>query len=431
VLFLGTQHYLVKYMRQTVTAEQIDEAESFAAGHGVPFNREGWELFLSRHGGERWPVRIRAVPEGTIIPVKNLLLDIVNTDPDFYWMTSYLETSLLRAIWYPTTVASRDLQIYRDLRFAMQKTCDDGEMASIVFKHNDFGSRGVSSYESSEIGGLGHLVMFQGTDNMASVLMARHFYGEDMAGFSIPAAEHSTMTSWGGASGEIDAMRNMVQTFGYGSLKQPLIAVVSDSYDVMRATEEYWGGQLLDLARQSGSTIVVRPDSGDPIQTPISVIKALMRKVGFTTNSKGFRVLPPYYRVIQGDGMNETTIRSLLGMLELNKLSVSNIAIGMGGAMLQQLDRDTMKFAMKCSAIRVNGEWREVYKDPVTDRGKRSKRGRLDLLYDGKRFETVRADDPRAAGWRDYQPMQTVYEDGEITSIVTLKEIRERALSMA
>ncbi len=226
-VFFGLQIFLKEYLTTPITQEMIDEAAEFWSAHGEPFNKDGWEYILKKHGG-MLPVRIQAVPEGTVVPTSNVLVQVVNTDPKCFWLTSFLETALLRAVWYPTTVATNSYQCKKLIWNALEKSSDDPS-GEIGFKLHDFGARGVSSGESAAIGGAAHLVNFLGSDTVEGILCARKYYNESMAGFSIPAAEHSTMTSWGGEEGEIDAMRNMLRNFAKpGSL----VAVVSDSYDI-------------------------------------------------------------------------------------------------------------------------------------------------------------------------------------------------------
>ena len=417
-LFFGLQMFIREYLMRAITAADIDEAEEFWQAHGEPFNREGWQYILDRHEGHL-PVSIEAVPEGTLVPTGNVLVQIINTDPKVPWLTSYLETALLRGVWYPTTVATNSWACRRIIYRYLSETADDPD-AEIGFKLHDFGARGVSSHESAMIGGAAHLVNFMGTDTVEGILAARKYYDEPMAGFSIPAAEHSTQTCFGGAAGEIDAFRNMLDQFAG---KYPLVAVVSDSYDIYNAAENLWGSELLAEVRDSGSTIVVRPDSGDPTEVPVRVIETLMEKAGYTVNSKGYKVLPDYFRVIQGDGIDIGSLEQILSNMKDRKLSASNIAFGMGGGLLQQVDRDTMRFAMKCSAIKVAGEWRDVWKDPVTDSGKASKRGRLKLMQNEDGFwRTVRRSDPSGDN-----RLRTVYEDGRLKVTDTFADIRRRA----
>ena len=270
---------------------------------------------------------------------------------------------------------------------------------------------------------MAHLVNFMGSDTVEGIMYARRYYGEEMAGFSIPAAEHSTMTSWM-KDGEVEAYRNMLTKFPTG-----LVAVVSDSYDVYNAVTNIWGDKLKPLVEGREGTLVVRPDSGNPVQTPIEVIERLGAKFGFETNSKGYRVLPGCVRVIQGDGMNIDTIRQLMQAMEARGLSASNIAMGMGGGLLQQVDRDTCKYAMKASAAEVDDEWRDVFKDPITDQGKVSKKGRLAVVRDADldAFRTMRKDDMLRYLDPRCNKMEVVFRNGELLKETTFAEIRERA----
>ena len=417
--YFGLQMFLQEYLTKPITQDDIDEADAFWAAHGEPFNRDGWEYILNVHGG-MLPVQIQSAPEGLVLPTGHVLVQIVNTDPMVPWLTSYLETALLRAVWYPTTVATQDLHIKRIIRRYLEATSDSNTKdIDVMFKLHDFGARGVSSMESAGVGGCAHLVHFMGTDTVSGALYARRHYGEEMAGFSIPAAEHSTVTVWGSAEDEINAFENNIDQFaGEGKL----YAVVSDSYDIYAACDKW--GTLRDKIIAAGGTLVVRPDSGDPKTVVVEVLERLGRNFGFEANSKGYKVLPPYIRVIQGDGINHESIEDILSNMEAHGWSADNVAFGMGGAMLQGVNRDTLKFAMKASAAKVNGTWRDVYKDPVTDTGKRSKRGRLALVKRDGEYGTIREDaltDPRT------NLLETVYRDGKILGSTTLADVRARA----
>jgi len=266
------------------------------------------------------------------------------------------------------------------------------------------------------LGGMAHLVNFQGTDTLSAIVGARRYYAEEMAGFSIPASEHSTMTSWG-KDAEQDAYANMLQQF---AKKGSLFAVVSDSYDIYNAVTNIWGKTLKDQVKESGATLVIRPDSGDPKTMVLEVMKRLYESFGGTTNSKGYIVLDDAVRVIQGDGVDAKAIEQILQALKEEGFSAENIAFGMGGALLQQPNRDTFSFAMKASAICVDEVWRDVFKDPVSDSSKRSKRGRLALLED---FTTVREE--ALKGRKNL--LEPVYKNGTLLKSVTLDEVRRRA----
>jgi nicotinamide phosphoribosyltransferase len=407
--------YLKEYLSKPITMEMIDEAEAFWSAHGEPFNRAGWEHIVRVHGGYL-PVSIKAVREGTVLPTKNVLVTIVNTDPACWWLTTHLETALLRAVWYPTTVASNSFACKRVIRQYLTRTSDDVE-GQLPFKLHDFGARGVSSMESAAIGGLAHLVNFMGTDTATAILAGQRYYGAGMIGYSIPAAEHSTITSWG-RDGEVDAYRNMIRQF---SKPGSLYAVVSDSYDFEHAVEHIWGETLRDEVVAGGGTLVVRPDSGDPTIMPVWAVEKLGDKFGYTLNSKGYRVLNNV-RVIQGDGINYNTLSQILGNLTVRGYAADNIAFGMGGMLLQGVDRDTLKFAMKCSAICINGVWQNVQKDPKTDPGKKSKAGRLALVREDGEYRTVPLE-----GNEDRDELVEVFRNGRLLVDYTFDEVRAQA----
>jgi len=421
-VFFGLQAFVKEYLLDPITQADIDFAEEILTAHGLPFNRSGWEYILQEHAGYL-PVVIRAVPEGTVVPVKNVLATIENTDPKCYWLTTWLETALLRAIWYPTTVATQSWTIKQVILDYLEKT---GDPSLIDFKLHDFGARGVSSMESAGIGGASHLVNFMGTDTITGILYAREYYSAGIAGFSIPAAEHSTITSWG-RDGEVKAYANMLAQFAKpGSI----VAIVSDSYDVYNAAEKLWGTELRQQVVDSGATVVIRPDSGDPVIVNRRLIDILGQKFGYTVNAKGFKVLNNV-RLIQGDGVNELTIRSILSSFMAMGWSADNIAFGMGGALLQAVDRDTQKFAMKCSSVCITEKWTDVQKDPVTDSGKKSKAGRVTLFRSNDTFisdveyEVPKHWTDRPNDWKDV--LVEVFRDGKLVTEYTFDQVRTNA----
>lgn len=376
VMFFGLQAFIKEYLLRPITLEEIDEAQVFFAAHGVPFNRSGWDRIFARYGGYL-PIQITAVPEGTMVPTGVPMVTVWNTDESFPWLVTYIETALLRAVWYPSTVATVSHECKKIIKTWMEKTCDD--LSSLPFKLHDFGARGVSSLESASLGGMAHLVSFMGSDTISGILAASKYYDEPMAGFSIPAAEHSTITSWGRGPGEEAAYRNMIEQFGSGQL----YAVVSDSYDIYHAVDELWGKALVDEVKSKPAILVVRPDSGIPHEVVTEVLHSLYKSFGGSINSKGFIVLD-HVRVIQGDGICEAEIDKILLCATIAGYSAENIAFGMGGALLQRLDRDTQKFAMKASARRERGssDWIPFNKSPITEPFKASKAGCVTAVRD-------------------------------------------------
>jgi nicotinamide phosphoribosyltransferase len=420
--FYGLQYYLKRYLEGSVIdRSDLEEAEEdFKAhfGNSEIYNKAGWERLLTVHGG-RLPVIIKAVPEGITVPTRNVLMTIENTDPELPWMTNYVET-LLSMLWYPTTIATQSREMKKLVLRYLKET---GSPELVDFKVHDFGFRGSTSVESAGIGGSAHLVSFMGTDTFQGIRVAKKYYGEAMAGFSIPAAEHSTITSWG-KDGEAAAYQNMLTEFPTG-----LVAVVSDSYDIFKATKEIWGGTLKEQVLARDGTLVVRPDSGYPPDVVLTVLELLSTTFGVSENTKGYKVLNPKVRVIQGDGIDYEMIGTILERMKNAGWSADNVAFGSGGGLLQKVDRDTQKFAFKCSAAEVDGVWRDVMKSPVTDPGKKSKAGRLTLVQipgaNGPEYHTMREED---ADIHELQNLLVpVFRDGEVLVNDSFATIRARA----
>lgn len=412
-VFFGLQYWLKQYfVGSVITKEKIDEAQELFNQHfgGSVFNRAGWEHILNKHDG-RLPIEIKAVAEGTVVDQSNVLMTIENTDPAVYWLTNYLETLLVQ-VWYSSTVATQSRAMKSVILKYLEQT---GDSKLIDFKLHDFGFRGVTCPEQAAIGAASHLVNFRGTDTVAGLILLRKFYHEPKAGFSIPAAEHSTITSWG-RDHEIAACRNMLTQYPTG-----LVAVVSDSYDVFNCCQNIWGGVLKDEVLARDGVLVIRPDSGDPPTVVVKVLEILGERFGATANGKGYKVLHPKVRVIQGDGIDFAMLDRILSAMKNAGWSADNIAFGSGGGLLQKLNRDTQKFAFKCSSATVAGVERDVFKQPVTDAGKKSKAGRLKLVKQGEGLFTVPASDPR-----DDQ-LQVVFRNGELLIDQPLSDIRKRA----
>lgn len=414
VVFFGLQYFIKKYLMKPVTMEDLEEAKEIFALHGEPFPYEQWKYIIDEYDGYL-PLKIEAVPEGTILPLSNVLVQITNTDPKCYWLPTWVETPILRTIWYASTVATNSRTIKKELKKFYDKS---GSVDGLDFKLHDFGSRGVSSKESAGIGGLAHLISFKGTDTVEALLYGRKYYNIDMAGFSIPASEHSTITTWG-RENENKAYDNMLNVFP----DYPMIACVSDSYNIYNAVDDIWGRQLKHKILDGDQTLVVRPDSGDPLTVPIVVIEKLMANFGYSVNSKGYRTLPKQIRVIQGDGITKNPIKQILANLEKSKLTLDNLAFGQGSGTLQMVNRDVLQFAMKASAIRIDGKWSDVYKEPI-EGGKKSKRGVLGLYHtENDGFITERKLENDIA----YNNLHVIYQTGEMFSDVSLKDVRQRA----
>lgn len=441
-VFYGLQIFLKQYLEGiAITKEEVDEAYDYlGTKHGVfgredVFDRSKFDYIIEKYDGHL-PISIKAVPEGTVVDSKNVLFTIESLDENCAWLTNFLE-SLLLQVWYPITVATLSREVRKIVTKAFKDcTSYDDELMNIMidFVLNDFGFRGVSSVQSAKNGGSAHLVNFLGSDTVIASKLIRDIYNtERIFGLSIPATEHSIMTLKGEA-GELELMKRVLTTYPTG-----LVACVSDSFNIFRACSEYWGTELRDLVLSRpatpGNQLVIRPDSGHVTRTLVEVFNILFDKFGYTVNDKGYKVLPPQVRVIQGDGVNLNSIQEIYDILKDNKISPENLALGMGGKLLQaDINRDTNNFATKaCSAI-VNGEEVDIVKSPtemdangnITKSFKKSKKGKLKLVKneDGS-YRTVTSSDPDFNIVKD--ELVEVFRMGTITKEWTFEEIRERA----
>jgi nicotinamide phosphoribosyltransferase len=411
--FFGLQMELALLRGVQVTREVIDQAIPFLQAHGYDIYVDRWEYIMEKHGG-RLPVKIEAISEGTIVPVSIPQIRITNTDPECFWLVSFLETRLLRAIWYATTVSTVSAYIKNEISSRMMIT--DGSIDGLEFKLHDFGARGTTSRDTAGRGGAAHLVNFWGTDTISGLVYARNYYGADMAGFSIPASEHSTMTALG-RDGEHDQVENMLDQFPEG-----LVAIVSDSYDLFALIKEAYGNKFKDKIMNRNGTLVVRPDSGNPVEIVPAVIEALMTAFGFKYTASGYKLLNQKVRVLQGDGINHFSIVKIMDTMMERGLAIGNIAFGMGGALLQAPNRDDFGYAMKASAIDVNGEWHDVYKDPKTAKGSKTSKKGIQGAFRTDSGDWVAR---RVENLPPNSDMLTsVFENGELTKIWTFDEVR-------
>ena len=414
-VFYGLQILLKKYFEGVVIEQwMIEEADEFCKkmfGFDY-FNRKGWQRIVDVHGG-RLPIRIKAVPEGTAVPLHNVLMSVENTDPEIPFITNFVETALVQ-VWYAITVCTNSYNIKKVIGEYAKKA---GEQVS-PFHLNDFGFRGVSSRESAGIGGSAHLVNFMGTDTLEGIKYAMDYYGADVCGYSVMAAEHSTVTAYT-KEGELNAYTSFLENFP----DEALLSIVCDSYDTMNAVDNLFGKVLKDKILARKGKLVVRPDSGYPPQISVDVLRSLWNSFGGTVNDQGYKVLDPHVGVIYGDGIDiESIDRILFNVVDLNGFAPSNIVFGCGSALLQQVNRDTQQFAFKCSAAQINGKWVDIWKDPVTDAGKASKRGRQILLKEDAGYRT--SNNP----WESPQDvMQVVFENGIIRKEYTFDEVRKNA----
>lgn len=425
-VFFGLQPLLERIRANAVRYEDVDQAFRLARDHfgrSDLFNFKGWSQICEKHAG-RLPLRIKAVAEGTVMPRGNVLMTVENTDPDAYWLTNAMESYLLH-VWYPITVASLSRDVKVVLADALKRS--GASLDGLPFMLHDFGYRGASSHEVAATGGAAHLVNFMGTDTVPALLFAARYYeAEGAAGFSIPATEHSIMTALG-REGEFDQVQRALDAYPTG-----LVSIVADSFDYYNFVDKICSNEFHDQICSRDGKVVVRPDSVTDLHpTPGALMVWTLEKLwyafGGTTNQKGFRVLDPHVGVIWGDGIDPRGIQQVVSAAMLAGFSAENLVFGMGGGLLQKVNRDTMRFAFKSSAQRRDGEWHDIQKWTI-DPSKRSKKGRLGLYKDDGEFYTAaehmeRSDDILSSD----DLLRTVFENGMLKNRTTFADVRERA----
>jgi nicotinamide phosphoribosyltransferase len=486
-LFFGLQPYL-KLLEKGIYPDDVTEfLQYFEEILGKPASEDVKFKLQSLVELGYIPLEIKAVPEGTILANKNVLATITNTHPDFHWVVGFFESLLLK-VWNTTTVATASYK-YKKRVTKMAAETSDSEFL-IPFLVHDFGYRGVSSEETAELSGAAHLVNFCGSDTITAIKFLKENYaGEGLIGASVSASEHSIHCSFGPTDqDEIDYVTRQMELSPTG-----IMSVVSDAYDYWRMLTVTLPAVKDKILARDGK-YVVRPDSGDPMQilcgsidikktndlfyeiakvtedykngygddryfeynndfykiewdggndmnisaeviqlTPEQkgTFRILDELFGSTINSKGYKELNPKIGVIYGDGMYYARFCSILDKMKEMGFATTNLVVGIGGLLLQQHNRDDMGFAIKATFATINGVDVELFKDPITDPGKRSHKGLMKLALaeqpDGSQvYVTI---DQCSEALEKTGELTTVFKDGKVVKEYTLEEIRKRSSS--
>jgi nicotinamide phosphoribosyltransferase len=414
LVFAGLQGMLKKYFSKRVTMKHVKKAAAFSKKHGLPFNEEGWTDIAVRFNG--WlPLEVKAIPEGTVIGQRQVMMTFVNTVPGFHWLESHCE-DLFMQLWYPITVASRIYGMKKRIKPFFDRTSDAGNMDFALL---DFSLRGCSSMESAMVGGAAYLIHFLGSDNIPAVNYVNEYYNSEMSGFSVPATEHSIMCAYRPGN-ELASFDNLIENMAQ---ENGILSVVSDTWNIYEACEKWVS--LKEKIFNKNITLVVRPDSGEMEEVLPKVFKTLSAGFGVTVNANGYAVMRNV-KVLQGDGIDEHTVVKPFEIAESLSISADSVITGSGGGLMQKnIDRDTAKFAIKASEVTIDGVRYPIAKDPITDHGKKSKEGRMKLEYTPEEgYQTVLDCNPDYDGVHDM--LRTVYYNGAIAVNDSIDTIRER-----
>jgi nicotinamide phosphoribosyltransferase len=465
-VFFGLQYYIKEYLinqwNSNFFNKPLNEVlKEFKRFHKhFSFYDMPTEHIEKLHNLGYLPIKIKALPEGSLVNEKIPFFTITNTHPDFAWLVNFLETQMSTSIWDFVVVAT----IARDYRKILDKwadkTCDDRSF--VQWQGHDFAQRGRSSTEST-FNQAGHLLSFTGTDTIPSIFMLEEYYNADMTkeliASSVPATEHSIMTSYG-KENEIDAFERILDQFPSG-----IVSIVSDSFDLWEVCTTFVT-QLKDKILSRNGKLVIRPDSGNPVDIvcgietkdingelynvddiaepyhgkhlvmvgskPIKpnspeikgVVELLWDVFGGTINSKGYKVLDSHIGVIYGDSISRERAESICQRLADKGFASSNIVFGIGSYTYNYNTRDSLGIAVKSTYCEVNGEEREIFKDPVTDDGiKKSARGLLKVeLIDGNYVLKDRVSKEE----ENEGELKVVFENGKLLKDYSLNEIRQR-----
>jgi nicotinamide phosphoribosyltransferase len=402
----GQQKFVKFLERFRITHDHVEEAYELLGQHFNNYNvfdHAGFSNIVNKHDGFL-PLIVKGVPDGTTLPIRNALMTIGNTDPACFSLPGFVEGTALH-ITYASAVATYSRSIKKLIIEHLLRT--GGPVEAADFMMHDFGYRGVSGYEQAMMGGMAHLTSFLGTDTLPALMGAKNFYNAKGAiGFSVPAAEHGPVSSFG-RLGELDAFKQILEAYPTGT-----VSVISDTWDVFNASENLFGSVLKDNILSRDGKVVLRPDSGNPVDVNRKLLNILWDKFGGTLTSTGHKVLHKNIGIIQGDGINYSTISAILNMAETEGFAAHNFVFGSGGNLLMNHNRDELGAAIKVSYRREGNVPFEVYKDPITASGsKTSKKGLTLLVKEDGQYKTV---ETMTLGYRESENLlKPIFHNGK------------------
>jgi nicotinamide phosphoribosyltransferase len=443
VIFFGLQYFMKRYLieefdqeffrkeKKTVIADYKRRIENYLGKGAITY-----EHVEALHDLGYLPLEIKALPEGTLVPMRTAMFTFKNTLPEFFWLTNFLETLLSCIMWLPCTSATTAFEYRKILNRYARKT--GGDLGFVPWQGHDFSFRGMGGLEAAILSGAAHLLSFTGTDTIPAIDFLEKYYhansDEELVGGSVPATEHSVMCM-GQQDNEIETFRRLIcQIYPAG-----IVSIVSDTWDFWRVITEYLPLLKSEILARNGK-VVIRPDSGDPVHivcgdpsaapgTPEykGAIECMWETFGGSTSSTGYKTLDLHIGLIYGDSISLERCTAICERLEQKKFASTNVVFGIGSYTYQYTTRDTYGFAVKATYGVVNGEGREIFKAPKTDDGtKNSARGLLRV--DGACGVVTGMSDAVTPSEEQGGMLVTVFRDGKMLREENLAEIRARIL---
>lgn len=440
VVFFGLQYFIKKYILEDFEQyffkqpkEKVVAEYSRRVNYYLGPNKVGAQHIEALHDLGYIPMVFKAIPEGAPVPLRVPVFTIYNTQSEFFWLTNYFETLLSAAIWLPCTSATIAKQYRKILDHYADET--SSQPGFVDWQGHDFSMRGMAGIEAGLTSAAAHLLSFMGTDTIPAIDFLETYYNADseheLVGGSVAATEHSVMCM-GTTDGEFETFKRLV-TDVYPS---GIVSIVSDTWDLWRVLTDYLPRLKEEILNRDGK-VVVRPDSGDPVDILCGnaeaetenerkgVIALLWEVFGGVVNEKGYRELSPRIGAIYGDSITLDRAVAICERLKQNGYASTNVVLGIGSFTYQYNTRDTFGFAMKATYGEVNGEGREIFKDPVTDDGtKKSAKGLLKIIKEDGKYKMIDQVnwDEEAAG-----ELVEIFRDGKLLVDWSLQQIRERA----
>jgi len=439
VIFFGLQYFIKKYILEDFERDFFSQPKdkvvaqySRRINNYLGPNSVGTEHIAALHDLGYIPMVIKALPEGAAVPIRVPMFTMYNTLPEFFWLTNYFETLVSSVVWMPCTSATIARAYRRILdRYAAETSTAPG---FVDWQGHDFSMRGMAGIEAAVLSGSGHLLSFSGTDTIPAIDFLEQYYGansdQELIGGSVAATEHSVMCM-GTTEGELHTFKRLITEI-YPS---GIVSIVSDTWDLWKVLLDYLP-QLKQVILDREGKVVIRPDSGDPVDILCGkadaaeahvrkgVIELLWDTFGGVVNDKGYKELVPQIGAIYGDSITLDRAVQICERLKAKGFASTNVVLGIGSFTYQYNTRDTFGFAMKATYGEVNGEGRAIYKDPVTDDGtKKSAKGLMKIVRADDRYQLQ-----DEVSWAEEQTgeLKEVFRDGKLLSDDTLSAIRAR-----
>lgn len=438
----GIQYFIKKYLIEIFNRDffNLDEDTAIASFKRridtfLGENQVGTDHIRALHKLGYLPIKVKALPEGSICPIRVPMLTIINTHPDFFWITNFLETIMSCELWLPMTSATTARIYRRELERHAEKTGFDKDI-NLGFLCHDFSMRGMAGLEASITSGMGHLTSFVGSESIPAIGAVEEYYNMDaekeLIAATVPASEHSVMCAGGKEDEFLTFKRFITELYPKG-----FVSIVSDTWDLWQVVTDFIPRLKNEIMAREGR-IVIRPDSGDPVdiicgsqRTGVSiheskgVYELLWDTFGGTINEKGYKVLDSHVGVIYGDSITLERQKQIYQRLEEKEFAATNLVLGIGSYTYQYRTRDSLGFAMKATWCQVNGEPREIFKQPKTDSGmKNSLKGLIKVDKDSN--GVYYATDCVSKEEENTGYLELIFENGKLLKETSMSEIRER-----